>query len=206
MRRAAAASVLVLGLAAAPPAAQARPHDCATTGHTVLANGKARVYRVGNTYGGEYYGCLYGSERRKLLGDYSFSSNNQLDTGFFRLRGRRVGYANLDFPGEGIEGWEAEVVDLRTRRVTRRSNANGGLDDLRLTGSGSLALLSDDGSSTIGGDGIPNKVHAYTVAKLEQDGRTLLDRGKSIDPDSLAVASHRVYWTHAGEPRSAGIE
>jgi hypothetical protein len=206
MRRDAAGALLVLALAVAPPAAQGKAPDCATAGHTVVANGQARVYRVGNAYDGKYYGCRYRSERRKLLGYYSGSSNNQLDTGFFRLRGRRVGFANLDFPGEGITAWDAKVVDLRTREVTRHSDANGGLDDLRLTGSGSLALLTDDGSSTIDGDGIPNKVHAYTVAKVERDGRTVLDRGKGIDPESLAVARHRVYWTRGGEPRSAGIE
>ena len=203
MLRVAAAGALVLSLGFVAPGA-ARAPDCATAGHTVIANKKARVYRVGNDSGGKYYGCTYGSERRKLLGGYSISSEYQSDTVFIRLRGRRVGYANVSYAG--TSAWEAKVVDLRTRKVTRRTFADGGIDDLQMTGSGSLALLTDDGATRIDGDGIPNEVQAYTVIKLESEGGTVLDRGKDVDPDSLAVARHRVYWARADEARSAPIE
>jgi hypothetical protein len=203
--RIAAAGVLLSSLAFVPPAAADAP-ACATKGHTVVANAKARVYRVGNAYDGKFYGCAYGSERRRFLGYYTASSSYEKETAFFRLIGRRVGYANLDYTGEGVTGWDAKVVDLRLRKVTRHTSWDGGLDDLRMTGSGSLALLSDDGASSIDGDGIPNPVSRYTVAKVERDGRTVLDRGKDIDPDSLAVARRRVYWTRAGKPHSAPIE
>ncbi|HKP91894.1 MAG TPA: hypothetical protein VJT75_18140 [Thermoleophilaceae bacterium] len=43
-----------------------------------------------------------------------------------------------------------------------------------------------------------------TVIKVER-GR-VLDRGRRIDPDSLALARHIVYWTRAGKAHSAPIE
>jgi hypothetical protein len=196
-----------VGALSLAPAAAARAPDCATKGHTIVANEKARVYGVGDEFNRRFYGCVYGSQRRKFLGeDVCCSSSGEISTEFFRLRGRRVGYANVDRPGEGVTAWDAKVVDLRSRKVTRHSDADGGLDDLRMTGSGSLALLSDDGATRIDGHGNVNKPHAYTVAKLERDGRTPRDWGKDIDPDSLVVARHRVYWTRAGTPRSAPID
>ena len=47
---------------------------------------------------------------------------------------------------------------------------------------------------------------APVVRALNADGRAMvLDTGKGIDPDSIAVGRQRAYWTHDGVARSAAL-
>jgi hypothetical protein len=114
-----------------------------------------------------------------------------------QLQGRFVAYAPVTC--SDICEWRALVVDLRTRKTLLAAHGENQLYSVLMTRERSLAILGDP--SDYGGP-----VRDYRVSKVEQSGKTLLDASSDIDPHSLAVSRHRIYWTHGDEPRSAHIE
>jgi hypothetical protein len=182
------------------PSASARTPDCRTTGRTVVANSKARVYLVPPSQtsrpGGEYFGCAFARPgRRSLGGDFSGSSAAEYVQDI-QLRGRFVAYAPVTC--SDICEWRALVADLRTRKTLLAAHGENQLYSVLMTRERSLAILNDP--SDYGGP-VPD----YRVSKVEESGKTLLDRSAEIDPFSLAVSRHRMYWMHGDEARSARI-
>ena len=200
-----AAALLLTSLVLAPAAAAAkRAPDCATTGRTVAANAQARVYMVGDDFdGAAVYGCVYGSTRRTRLGYEYTSSSSDAGVWVAGLHGSRVGYAK--WASSDLSSWTAKVSDLRTRTTIREMGRSGGIDDLLMTPAGSLALVHDNYNSYAEASSGPGFVHRYVVTKLESRGVTRLDGGPNVEPYTLALAPHRVYWTRGGEPRTARI-
>ena len=91
------------------------------------------------------------------------------------------------------------MVDLRAKKTLLSAHGENQLLTVLMTRERSLAILSDP--SDYGGP-----VRDYRVSKVERSGKTLLDEGPEIDPSSLAVSRHRVYWTRNEEPHSAHID
>jgi hypothetical protein len=185
------------------PSASARTPDCRTTGHTVLANSKVRVYWV-RAYGRhDYYACAFVTPRRRRpLGSQQDRPNYIRQTVIHvQLRGRFVGYGwETCDPGYPCE-WDAYAIDMREGRgrAVQKVSGGGALMDVLMTPARSLALLTD-----ISAPGRERRM--YKVLKIEDNRKIPLDQAFEIDPRSLAVSRHRVYWTHGDEPRSARIE
>ena len=185
---------------AGPGVATAKRRSCAKRGtETVVANRYARVF-VAHRRGDsdqEYYGCVYGQRRDTFLADdYAPGPGTVRTGGFFQLAGRIAGFAQRDC-GFDYCDFTARSVDLAKRRRLRKAS---GIDlyYLSITRSGSLALLNKPS--------YPWETTTYAVRKVEKSGSTLLDEGPDIDPGSLALGSHWVYWRRAGVARAAPIE
>jgi hypothetical protein len=65
-----------------------------------------------------------------------------------------------------------------------------------LSSAGAIAYLSDQSQ------GAPRAVYVLTLGAAQPQQ---IDIGEDIDPTSLALAGHTLYWTKAGQPRSAQI-
>jgi hypothetical protein len=203
MARAAAALFLASLMLATAASAAKRAPDCATTGRIVAADAQARVYMVGDDYQDAVYGCVFGSARRTRLGEEYAGSDAAASVWVAGLHGSRVGYAKLE--SLDVDFWTAKVGDLRADRTLRKVRRSGGLDDLLMTPAGSLAILHDTRNSLAEANAGPGFVQRYVVTTLDPRGATRLDGGPDVDPGSLALAPHRVYWTRGGEPRTARI-
>jgi hypothetical protein len=84
------------------------------------------------------------------------------------------------------------------KAVQKRSGA-GAMVDVLMTPARSLAVLTDVAPPD-------RETRTYRVLKIEQNRKIQLDQGTEIDPRSLAVSRHLVYWTRGGQARSAHIE
>lgn len=93
------------------------------------------------------------------------------------------------------------TVDLRSKRRVRSSGQKSYAHprQVALATGGSIAYLSEEYQE------FDSDPPMFTVAKVEADGETTLDSGTDIDPTSLALAGHRVYWTRGGVAHSAAI-
>ncbi|HKP90600.1 MAG TPA: hypothetical protein VJT75_11595 [Thermoleophilaceae bacterium] len=203
MARKATLLATVVCFLALAPAGSARTPDCRTAGHTVLANAKVRVYYVTARGHHVYWACAFRTpDRRRPLGSQQ-DVPNYIRTKVIhtQLRGRFLGYGSeICYPGRPCE-WDAYAIDMREGRGTavQKVTGHGEVRDVLMTRARSLALLTDV-SEFVG------KSKAYRILKIEQNRKIPLDQGSEIDPRSLAVSRHRVYWMHGDEPRSAHIE
>ena len=201
MRRFAPAVAIACLLVLAPSGA-ARTPACGTAGKTVVANSKVRVYWVSSFGRHDFYACAFKTprQRRPLGSDHVQPTFRQSMIGI-QLRGRFLGYG-LENCSEGYRcEWDAYAIDMgegRGRAVIKKSGG-GAVKDVLMTRARSVALLTDVSA-------LDDKTRTYRVLKIEQEGRTLLDQSPEIDPHSLAVSRHRVYWMHGADVRSAHIE
>ena len=193
----AVATCLLLALAAS--GAQAKPPTtkaakrCATRGTTVAANPRARVYRV-FTGDSEFYACFTRTGRTRHLAG-SGGGAAHYTGGFFRLIGPRVGYVQ-QFCLDVDCTFEARTIDLaRGRTIHRRTRVDGLAVGFEISRSGSFAFVSQPAYPSA----------SYTIEDTDAAGTRTLDSGPEIDPHSLAAGGGRVYWMHAGEPRSAEL-
>ena len=201
--------VALLALALAAPTRAAKRQSCYRIGGTtVVQSPKVRVFYKwipdGLPEERHYYGCLRRTGKRMFLTE---AYTDQLDgTGpdFFRLHGALVAWA------EGFCGSEdcnpaAFTVDLRSRKTIRsygddRRDVDSYILDLQVAPSGSLGLMQLDRQNP-NAEG-PRK---YNVISVTASGSTLLDSGDDIDGSSLALGGSWLYWTRAGQPRSASL-
>jgi hypothetical protein len=177
----------------------AKPVKCSKRGSVTEARDlRARIFRVDNPRAEEtrYYGCLYSTGRVWELpsfGDY----NSYLD--HVVLAPPYVAYG--DAGSSSMASSESvEVFNLRTGKHTHGPNFQSPsiLHQLVLTRFGAIAWISyAAGRPPPGGE----------VEKLDSDGRTKLDPGPDIGPNSLALTrtGYRVYWSNGGQPRLAPL-
>jgi hypothetical protein len=176
-------------LAAAAPAS-ARPPDprCYPHGysHTYAASARVRVYETSPSFEADtiFYVCDLLTGRRTRIatasGDEDFVSIEQV-----HFAGRVVAYFLKDCLKAECGGGYRSVDAASGRRL--RPQARGALLDWAVFPSGSFAWIDQQ----------PN---LRTVGSSRGEH----DRGPGIDPRSLAVSGDgRVYWTNAGDPRTA---
>lgn len=132
----------------------------------------------------------------------------------YRIAGRYLGTARIDFDRKqpiypGVDLTVAVRDVKRPRCVTgfraqpphseswRYDDREPGVTDLELTSQGALAWIAS---------GAPNRDDYFYVQKADGAGRAVLDEGPAIDPRSLAISGRRIYWTNAGEPRTAVLD
>ena len=167
-----------------------------------------------NQPGTRYFGCLYATDRSRVL---AFTADNFNDLASthqyaFRIAGRYAAF--LENTG-GESGYGIAVVrrDLKTGAWRRDDRPGRGPNegsygsppfnseeyapsDLVLARTGALAwtIAPYSGCS----DSFPCR-----VLKADREGRAVLDEGPGIRPKSLALSGSTVTWISAGEQRSA---
>lgn len=190
---------VLLACAGSAQAARPRPHrapTCAAKGSTTVAlNPQARLYvrsQRGDADQHLLIGCLLGSGRTLQLDSWFSCDCSRGDESGPQvwLRGAVVAINRYSCPpdptlGDCVGG--ARTLDLRTRRTLRRANTGTFVSALVLGPRGAFAYVSSAGA----------------VAKSDAGGEGVLDAAPGIEPDSLAIAGSRVYWTRAGAPQSA---
>lgn len=198
-------------LATVPGAHAAASRPCAMKGSkTLAASEHARVYRTPHDADGDrdVVGCLYRTGRRRILGSGGSEFNPiaaETYVGRVRLAGRFVAFSD-HITGRWGQGFTIEVVDLRSgkRRTAwgipprRDSGQSADVESIVLRKNGSAAWMYVFRAS-------PEATLERFVAKLDGDGQARLAEGADIEPGSLALANATVYWTQAGQPRSAPL-
>ena len=198
MRRIALA---VLALAAFPGEASAADrHPCEPRGsRTVEANAAARVF----TWRDEVFACAYRRRTRVNLG-LEARRGCLRDCGgvaTLRLRRRFVAYQTFSSSMTASRAvvWRLDLAARRPRVIWngRRFALYSGVTDLELAANGSLAWIA-----TFSGSNRP----AYEVWKADRAGLRVLDGGREIAEDSLALSGRTLYWMNADVPRSATLD
>jgi hypothetical protein len=197
--RAAALSLFLLLLIVAADPAEARAKlRCASSGKTILANGRARVFAVDPhprdeiRLAGNFraYGCVYRGARVFGLGTADTGGGPES----FKLAGRFVAFDVPICQHNDCSG-RLHLVDLRSAR-TRKSAAFGQgalpATSVVVNASGAAAWIRP-----INGN--------YEVRELGSAGERLLDSGGDVGPHSLAASSGTVYWKRGGGVFSAAL-
>ena len=193
---------MLLALATAP-GAEAKKRPCKSRGQgTIVANEFARVFIANRADDdGEYYACKYGQKRDVRL------AVTVIDTAgrggdFFQLSEpygphQYVAAAQEDC---GIDycDYTAKTINLDNFHRVRRAYGHS-LMLLLLVRSGSLALLEETSYPW-------ENTRSYRVRKVEASGTSVLDQGPDIDPGSLAVTDHWVYWRRGGTTYTAPLK
>ena len=168
---------------------------CTRSGTTVAANSRAEVVRDGRS---DYtaYGCHRRPRRLTRIGRYDiFDATGPRS---FRLSGRFVAWDYLACNKTVDCQARVGVADLRTGKKRGTNLTSFGAlaaTDREVTPTGAAAWIRAAGAST-----------TLEVRKFDAAGESLLDSGTDIEPDSLAVSGSTVYWTRAGQPKSAPLE
>jgi hypothetical protein len=179
-----------LGLA--PDAAGGRAADCSRTGTTIDANSRIRLYRVGSAQAHVIYACARTGKRRKL-GTLEIDGSGLVQ---LVLAGRYVAYDNqvCNRTDGGCTSY-VEVRDALTGRYVRSIAGvpPAAVSDIVLTPTGEVAWLRAAAEGRA------------SLHKSDAEGEDVLLDDGSAEPGSLALAGTRVYWTSAGQPRSAQL-
>ena len=141
--------------------------------------------------------CVLADGRRYKLAEDGVDLSHTERVGRVSVVGRWLGYAVTYGEHTSFDrGWPC-ALSLRTGR--RRCGGGLPVLGMGISRAGSLAWLTFEGVSS-GGD--PYCCEVYEWDAGAEDPVTL-DQGPDINRDSFAVGGRFVYWTDAGEPRSA---
>jgi hypothetical protein len=177
---------------------------------TVHRTKQVRVF----TKNGDYYGCLYRTNRRfRLVRDSEIEFG--LNMGKIRIAGPYVGFGyTLDEADFGSVG-HVRVLDLRKgsrKHDTFAAHAfYSDVYDVAMTRSGAVAWIAK-GYADIEGERLPAGCKrtssiscdfAYEVNKLDRSRVRKLDSGRHIRPMSLALHGQRLSWRNGHTRRSA---
>jgi hypothetical protein len=193
MSLAIAALVGVIALFAEALPAVAAKRDCRTSGRTLVANAKVRVfYRVVDDGDGRlYYACDVRHRRRRSLGTYSGIEGGGVSP-TIAIVGRSVAFEDVSCDRDATCDGSAYLLDVVTNQekvIDRMSGAQPATD---LTVSSAHAVYWIQ--PTAGGYAVI-RGHALEPPQV-------LEEGPGVQPRSLAVAGRAVYWTSSGQPRA----
>lgn len=194
--------------------AQRRPACSSAGSKTVKATERARVFskrgRLGSYRVTRLYGCLYGRNARFRLSILGEPGIFVTSVPHIRLVGNFVGYAE---EYEGPAGGRYGQIRVRSLRTGVESFTETGappdseditttrnITDLELRATGAAAWIVEVPLAT-GAEQSTFQVHMRGAG-----GRTMLDAGPDVVPDSLALSGSTLYWTRGGLPRSARLQ
>ncbi|MEA2307882.1 MAG: hypothetical protein QOI65_168, partial [Thermoleophilaceae bacterium] len=191
------ALLLVLLVAQDANSTSRPPARCSATGsQTLYDDQEVRVFtREITETEGRTVACSHINGRRTKLAQDSFDLYNEY-VDHISAPGRWLGYSVLRGYKEH-SGGRACILRLKTGK--RRCKPALPVLGLGATRVGSLAWLTYDGVD-FDGEPIGRAVYKWDVGA---EDAVKLDSGDDIDPDSFAVGGQRIYWTKAGEPKSA---
>lgn len=225
MRRLSTALIAVAIMAAAPEATAGESlaqQPCQPPGSiTVIETREARIYRRSTT-NDNLVGCIRATGRTRSLNART-PALTRIDfpppamdlVGTLMLEVRR--FKDLD---EGGGSYQLQVSDLRCSTgsgcapgQTRGPYFVGGVGSAQLKANGSFAYISCPKPPGFGKLHRPctdprdrtsiHKVYAYP--DVDNGRRTLLARGRGIDPSSLRLKGDRLTWRDNGRSRSARL-
>jgi hypothetical protein len=199
------ATLTVLALLVVPASTEAKRRSCAMHHAKVVmhVNGITVRYIRDRDEVRTYYGCLRRVGRPFELGSVDENGVERLDS--FIAAGPYLAFQGYDGNSSATSVTLARI-DLRNGRIRQNNtefgsylSASNALEDVVLTRYGALAWIV---ASSNGFDPLERRVE-----KLDRDGQVVLDRGPGVDRHSLAATSSgtRLYWTNAGQPRSAAL-
>lgn len=202
-----------------PRAADGGSKRCARAGSVTLAiSRKARVYKRQPGRERAIYGCLRGTGRTWLIEDAFHSRNFVFPPPAIKLVGTVVGYA---VDSHGKDRTFIDVIDLRhdpldhvspNKGVGEPAGARFGfvkVGSLSLARSGSVAWISCPEDPNVGdpeAEQRPGCVHpgrrdSVWILPHADESKTLVDKGRSIDPRSIIRRGRRFCWRRAGAER-----
>jgi hypothetical protein len=197
-RLAAAASGVVLAAFATTPLATARsghhPNSPCVGGATLKRNLHVRVFRKRIGEQSVVFACASGGKRAVRLGALDPETPSGVDS--FAIDGVMVGYHRYTCDHGGLCEMSVGVVNARTRKQVRTSSsAEGFVRSLVVSATGSAAWIR------VSGLGL-----GVFVTAMDPNGERNLDQGREIDPTSLALGGHHVYWLNAGQANGAQLD
>lgn len=165
---------------------------------TVFQNRYVRVFdRSDFDRGDRTVACIRATGKRVVLAVSSDAANEWIM--HVSCVGTRLGYAfehgERDLPDTG------KACTLNVKTAKRRCAGRFPVLGMGITPAGSMAWLTYDGLDSEGG------LVCCVVSKLDAaaDESLNLDSGADIETDSFAVGGHRIYWTKAGQAKSAAM-
>jgi hypothetical protein len=184
-------------VAAAPTDARKKPDPCRPKhASTVFDNGTVRYFHVSLAEGVSEYLCVWSSRRRFFLTHSDIPEENN-EVRDFATRGRFFLYVTKRCTKEFCNPGTVGLINFRSG--TRKRLPIPDPASMVLTAAGSVAYTTDPPvSSASPGRGV------YLLRRSSGQPEQL-DAGDDIDPRSLALAGHTLYWTRAGQPRSAYV-
>ena len=202
-----AAAVVCLGFASVWPSlsAAAASRPCEPRGSlTVAATGSVRVYlqprrdrngrvRSSTPTGGRTYGCLYRTGRSRLLAPASDGT-----LGAFDIAGGYVGFVS---GGSAGHPQTVHLVPLARGRSFTNRIPDTTVTRLEITRRGSMAWIRDSDS----GASVSKKDAGSSTVVVLDPGPTVAARSLAIGGPTATGAEATVYWTNAGQPRSAPL-
>jgi hypothetical protein len=183
---------------AAPSADARKKRDPCRPGHatTEFDNGTFRIFSVPapDQQDAEYL-CVWKSRKRFKLAEGSGGDASGDYLNGFVTAGKFLLYATA--PNGKIDLGRGEIKMLDFRSGKRSRPAFGAWPvDWELSRKGTIAYTTDESQ------GAPRGVYELPLGAAGPDQ---LDLGEDIDPMSLALAGHTLYWTRAGQAQSAQI-
>jgi hypothetical protein len=210
--------VLILLVTASSSAARVRhaaaPKCSPAKSHVLLADAQVELYSsvevidMSHDKGVTIHGCAYGHKAYLLgVGAEGEDCSGVPCGGVQResLAGPLVAYEE-GAGGEDANTYLVVVRNLRTGRVMHKLPTGtpvtprpswvgiGPTTALVVKGDGAVAWIVETGYPT-----------EYQVHAVDKTGSRVLASGADIDPSSLALAGHTLYWTQGGQPFSASL-
>ena len=203
--RLALAAAMFASVAGVVPAAAAVDQSCATTGPTITADAVGRVYSGSSTpIDATVYACVYG-HAPVVIADSDLGSNPHFDV---ELSGRYVAVATDLFQPFFAEA-SLRVFDLSTGRVIGRPRpaTKGQLITITALVSRGRAVAWIASRKNLIRHGTDETAPIYEVHRADAHGASLLDSGRTIAPESLALSSagSRIYWLHGNSLHTARL-
>jgi hypothetical protein len=164
---------------------------------TLFANDTIRLFDVPKGDDGKSeYVCSWASRRRFFL-THSDAAEDVNEVRNFETSGRFFLYVTYTCTKEFCNYGEVGLIDLRAG--TRRRPSLPDPSEIALTDTGTVVYTTDPPVSSL-----PNPPGVYVLARSASQPEPL-DAGDDLDPRSLALAGHTVYWTRGGQPHSARV-
>jgi hypothetical protein len=197
-----------LSAAVLATAADGRPgrHAC-SGGRTITRTPTARVYARHARFGTGAWGCLYATGRPVLLGTWRLDRDNTVER--ITLAGPYAAFDDLELDTHGDGSDDVKALDLRSGRTVHHRQfemlPDEGVQErvigLKLTRAGSIAWTVDHRTDSSGQSLVDEQVWKADRTR----GGQLLDSGPTLDPRSLRLEDHRIFWRVAQSTRSAPI-
>jgi hypothetical protein len=182
------------------------------------ANSQAELYirPESSSPSGPYHsveigGCAFAHGREVSIGrPAGFSSQGGGGIDEEVLAGHLVAYERVAFPGPQSPFGATYVVivrDLRSGRLLREMPNGAPRLGSKQVGAGptrAIVLRADGGVAWIVEDEARRAARpVYDVYAADRTGTRLLASGEDVDPSSLALVGHRLYWLRATVPATA---
>ena len=159
-----------------------------------------------------YLGCLRGARRAYEVGGPGVGSSSVADgTRNLMVAGPIVVWEHWSSTGMGSperNEWVVLVLNLRTGRILHKL-PTGTATVREWTGVGPTTgiVVSPTGGLVAWIVRVVDEQgqHGYEVHATDITGTRILAMGTNIDPHSLALAGHTIYWTQGGKPSAAAL-